>query len=85
MQPTIVCHECDQRLTHASNAMRHHATVMHRAIKLAKADSLTGELRKEYTDSLRVTLNDAQAAWDDYRSHLVEHGLLPSVRSWDVA
>ena len=74
-----------KRLTAAATAMRRHATVMHEAIKDAKSESLTDELRKEYTDSLRVTLNDAQAAWDAYRSHLVEHGLLPAVRSWNVA
>lgn len=85
MHRTIVCHGCDERLTATANAMRHHASVMHMAIEEAKAESVTDEKRKYYTDRLRVTLNDAQAAWDAYRLHLVEHGLLPAVRSWDVA
>ena len=85
MQHTIVCHGCDERLTNASNAMRQHANVMHRAIELAKADALTDELRKDFTDSLIATFNDAQSAWDAYRSHLIEHGLLPALQSRDVA
>ena len=85
MQHTIVCHGCDERLTNASNAMRHHANVMHMAIELAKGDSLTDERRKDFADSLIATFNDAQSAWDAYRSHLIEHGLLPALHSRDVA
>ena len=58
-----------------------HASVMHAAIELAKADSLTDKLRKDYTGSLWATLNDAQTTWDAYREHLAGHpawhGLLP--------
>ena len=85
MNRTIVCHGCDERLTKAATAMRRHASEMHKAIELAKADSVTDELRKEYTDSLIATLHDAQSAWDAYRSHLIEHGLLPALHSRDVA
>lgn len=85
MQFTIVCHGCDERLTNASNAMRHHASVMHRAIELAKVDSLTEEQRKDFTDNLVATLNDAQTAWDAYRSHPIKHGLLPALHARDAA
>lgn len=77
MQTTIVCSGCDERLTDATTAMRRHETVMHEAIEDAKAGALTDELRKDYTEKLWATLNDAQAAWDAYRSHLTEHGFLP--------
>lgn len=86
MNRTIVCHGCDERLTATATAMRRHATVMHEAIELAKADAVTDELRKYFTEKLRATLNDAQSAWDAYRSHLIEHGLLPDLPSTrDVA
>lgn len=78
MQHTIVCNGCDERSTAAATAMRHHATVMHEAIEDAKAEALTDELRKDYTEKLWASFNDAQLAWDEYRSHLAEHGFLPA-------
>lgn len=85
MKFTIVCQGCDERLTATSTAMRRHATVMHEAIELAQADFLTDEQRKNFTASLIATLNDAQSAWDAYRSHLIEHGLPTALRSRDVS
>jgi hypothetical protein len=59
--------------------MRRHASVMERAITLAKGVApLTAEQRQDYTLNLVATLNDAQGAWDAYREHLREHGLPPS-------
>ena len=85
MHLTIVCHGCDERLTQASYAMRRHANMMRMAIEEAKAESLNDEKRKDYTEELWATLNEAQAAWDAYLSHLIEHGLLTAFRSRDVA
>jgi hypothetical protein len=77
MLPTIICPGCDELLTEVSNTMRHHATVMRTAIELAKIGP-TEEQRKDITNSLVASFNDAQAAWDAYRSHLIEHGVLPA-------
>jgi hypothetical protein len=55
------------------------------AIQLAKT-GLTDEQRKGFKDRLVASFNEAQSAWDAYRSHLVEHGLLPPLPSTrDVA
>lgn len=78
MALTIACDDCDQRLTAAATAVRRHANMLHLAIALAKADALTEEQRKDFREGFFATFNDAQAAWDAYRSHLAEHGLLPA-------
>lgn len=78
MAHIIACDECDKRLTAAVTAMRRHANMLHLAIELAKADSLTEEQRRDFKEGFFATLNDAQIAWDAYRSHLAEHGLLPA-------
>ncbi len=83
MLSTIVCPGCDERLTTASDALRRHATLMHTAIEWAHSVG-TEEQRNDYTDSLVASFIDAQSAWDAYREHLIEHGLLsPSTR--DIA
>lgn len=74
---TIACPGCERRLTAAANAMRHHASDMTRALTQARSD-LSEEQRKEWTAQLYASLIEAQAAWDAYREHLIEHGLLPS-------
>ena len=81
----ILCHGCDERLTEVSNAVRHHASVMHTAMEVAKGE-VTEEEWKVYKDNLVTSFLEAHAAWDAYHEHLVEHGLLrnpPSER--DVA
>jgi hypothetical protein len=50
---------------------------MHGAIELAKRRPPAEEERQEFTTMLVATFNDAQSAWDAYREHLAEHGLLP--------
>ena len=75
MRLTIVCQGCEKLLTDASYAMRHHANVMHAAIEWARSEG-PEEQRKDYNDSLVASLNNAQSAWDAYRQHLIEHGLL---------
>ena len=85
MQQTIICHGCDERLTATTESMRHHATLMHDAIEEAKAGTLTEESYNYYRERLYATFDDAQLAWDDYRSHLIEHGLIPASRSRDAA
>jgi hypothetical protein len=83
MFSTIVCSVCDERLTSACDALRHHATLMYTAIELAHSVG-TEEQRKYYRDSLVASFTDAQSAWA-YREHLIEHGLLPLPSPRDVA
>ena len=50
---------------------------MSKAMRWSRTEH-TDELRREFEANLVTTFNDAQAAWDAYREHVVEHGLLPS-------
>ncbi len=73
---TRICPRCDQLLDDAANAMRHHSADMALAINLAQSGNPTDQQRQEFTTRLVESFNDAQSAWDAYREHLVEHGLL---------
>ena len=77
MQPTRACHGCEERLTDVTDAMRHHLTQMRNALDLARRDQLSDEQRRLFTADLFETFHQAQSAWDAYREHLAEHGLLP--------
>jgi hypothetical protein len=55
--------------------MRRHATLMHQAIRLAQTGP-TEEQRQEFKINLLATFNEAQSAWNTYREHLIEHGVL---------
>jgi hypothetical protein len=77
--PTIrLCPGCEQLLTTASDAMRHHAQEMHAAISSAHA-GLSEPQVDEYKTKLIESFYDAQAAWDAYREHLKEHGIMPVI------
>jgi hypothetical protein len=39
---------------------------------------MTEEQRQQFKCDLAATFGDAQSAWDAYRDHLIDHGLLPS-------
>jgi len=77
---TILCHSCDDRLTEVSNAVRHHASVVHTSMELAKSD-VTEEQWSVYEHNLVASFLEAQSSWDAYREHLMEHGLLRSTPS----
>jgi hypothetical protein len=49
---------------------------MHKGLELNQQGYLTEAYRRELAPDVVATFNTAQAAWDDYREHLVEHGLL---------
>jgi len=57
--------------------MRRHATDMSKAIQLVRNGGGSEEQRQELTARLLASFDDAQSAWDTYREHLIEHGLLP--------
>lgn len=77
---TILCHGCDERLTDVSNAVRHHASVMHTAMEVAKGD-VSEEEWKGFQGNLAASFLEAQASWDAYREHLMKHGLLRGATS----
>ena len=76
MPSTRICPDCERRLTEASQAMRRHATDMSKAIQLVRNGGGSEEQRQELTARLLASFDDAQSAWDTYREHLIEHGLL---------
>ena len=74
---TRICNGCDQRLSEASNAMRHHEALMNDAISWVQRGA-TEEQVKEFKEKLEASFNDVQEAWDASRKHLDGHGLLPA-------
>jgi len=74
----VICKGCEERLTEASNAMRRHASEMNSAINLARIGA-TEEQATDFRARLVASFNDAQSAWDTYREHLNQHGLLSSL------
>jgi len=78
MLPTHLCHKCDKQLTDASYAIRRHSSLMSRSIKIDRNGSLSDKQLLELASNLEATFNVAQSAWDAYRDHLIDHGLLPS-------
>ena len=74
-----VCLECDKLLTEASDAMRRHAGDMTVGMFLIHRGDLTEEAREDFKTRLVASFADAQSAWDAYRKHLREHGILPEV------
>jgi uncharacterized tellurite resistance protein B-like protein len=57
--------------------MRQHASAMSTLLQVAQADSTTSEEQlQKYRAGVRESFKGAQAAWDAYHQHLMEHGLL---------
>jgi hypothetical protein len=59
--------------------MCRHAEDMHSAVSFVQTGGVTENLVDEYKIDLIASFNDAQSAWDAYRSHLREHGILPVI------
>lgn len=74
-----VCLDCDKMLTEASDAMRRHAGDMTVGMFLIHRGDLTEEARQDFRARLIASFRDAQSAWDTYRKHLMEHGILPEM------
>ena len=77
---TKICAECETLLDEAIIARRQHRVQMSTGISLNVHGYLTEELRKELAPILVGSFILAQAAWDDYRGHLIEHGVLTPTR-----
>ena len=76
MAPHIqICRGCEHRLTRESNAIRRHASEMYSVLASVQT-GLTEEQVQQFRINLIVSFNDAQSAWDAYRAHLEEHGIL---------
>ena len=58
--------------------MSHHAEEMHTALSLVHT-GLTGPQVDEHKTKLIESFHDAQSAWDAYRAHLKEHGIMPVI------
>ena len=72
-----ICPACERRLNETSDAMRRHASRMSNAIHVMKSNP-PEQRRLELKDEVTASFIEAQAAWDAYRDHLVEHGFLPA-------
>jgi hypothetical protein len=80
MLHTIVCLGCEQVLDQASNAVRRHANLMNTAFDCVRKGKAAEEQVSDFRGRLVESFNEAQWAWDTYREHLAEHGLLPPAR-----
>jgi hypothetical protein len=58
--------------------MRRHAEDMRSAISSVQT-GLTEEEIDQYKVRLVASFNEAQSAWEAYRAHLREHGILPVI------
>jgi len=78
MARIYLCPGCEQTLATASDAIRRHAKDMEAAISAVHA-GLTEERVLKHKTTLIASFYDAQSAWDAYRTHLKEHGILPVI------
>ena len=78
MPPIRICPGCEEYLTTASEAMRRHAEDMRNAMSSVQRE-LTEEEIDQYKVRLIASFNQAQSAWEDYRAHLREHGIMPVI------
>jgi hypothetical protein len=74
------CLVCDQRLAEVSKAMRRHESIMAQGALWLRMDEVTEERRQDFRARIIASFTEAQMAWDAYRDHLKEHGLLPFFR-----
>jgi hypothetical protein len=75
MKPVRLCNGCGERLDDVSSAMRRHASDLSRALDKTAAAKLTEERLDALRTDLFAPFNRAQAAWNVYRDHLIEHGV----------
>jgi hypothetical protein len=80
MLPIRICPGCEESLSTASDAIRRHAEDMQSTLSLVPSE-LTEEQIDQYKIKLIASFNEAQSAWDAYRAHLREHGILPVIPS----
>jgi len=71
------CLVCDERLAEVSKAMRRHESIMAQGALWLRMDEVTEERRQDFRARIIASFTEAQMAWDAYRDHLKEHGLLP--------
>jgi hypothetical protein len=71
-----ICAECGRLLTDAAELIRRHEADLTLGLRLNAQSYLTEETRQQLAPGVVGSFNAAQAAWDAYREHLIEHGLL---------
>ena len=74
---TPICLECTQLLNAGVDAVRRHSAVASQAVDVARSNP-TDEKRRENRAVFAASFQEAQSAWDAYRKHLIEHGILPA-------
>ena len=75
MPQIVICQSCERLLAEASNALRRHASQMSTSLDVVRKGS-TEEQVNNFRGWLVESFSEAQSAWDAYREHLIEHGLL---------
>lgn len=58
--------------------MRRHADDMQRSLSTVPSE-LTEDQIDQYKVKLIASFNEAQSAWEAYRAHLREHGIMPVI------
>jgi hypothetical protein len=76
MLKTKICGECKDRLEDAFSSIHLHRKALESAIDDNLSGKMTEEDRQYLAPELAQSFDEAQAAWDAYRDHLVGHGLL---------
>ena len=71
------CLVCDERLAEVSKAIRRHESIMAQGALWLRMDEVTEERQQDFRVRVIASFTEAQMAWDAYRDHLKEHGLLP--------
>ena len=78
MPKIYLCPGCEELLATASDAVRRHAVEMHTALSLVQ-NELTDAQVDEHKVRLIESFYAAQSAWEAYRAHLREHGIMPVI------
>jgi hypothetical protein len=77
---TRACPRCQKLLGEAVVGLHIHESHLARGTSLNVNGYLTEQLRKQLAPDAAESLSAAQAAWDVYCKHLIEHGLLTPAR-----
>jgi len=71
-----ICPKCELLTDKATAAMRHHASDLCTNLPLME-ENPSEEARLGLRAKATASFAEAQAAWDAYRDHLIEHGFVP--------
>jgi hypothetical protein len=75
-----ICARCDELLEKAITFVRQHETQAYTGASMKVNGPLNEQLRGKFDPRSVESFSVAQAAWDAYREHLIEHGVLTPAR-----